>query len=53
VPGEDVGGDPESSLVVLSAWRTRSMDDERWRRLVVAHEAEILLLRHGIERSAA
>jgi len=53
VPGEDVGGDRGSSLVVLSAWRTQSMDDERWRRLVVAHEAEILLLRHGIERSAA
>ena len=53
VPGEDVGGGPSSSLVVLSAWRTESMDDERWRRLVVAHEAEILLLRHGIERSAA
>lgn len=53
VSGEDLGGSPESSLVILSAWRTESMDDERWRRLVVAHEAEILLLRHGIERSAA
>jgi hypothetical protein len=53
VPGEDVGGSPGSSLVMLSAWRTESMDDERWHRLVVAHEAEILLLRHGIERSAA
>jgi hypothetical protein len=38
---------------MLSAWRPQSMDDDRWRRLVVAHEAEILLLRHGIERSAA
>jgi hypothetical protein len=53
VPGEDAGGGPSSSLVMLSAWRTESMDDERWRRLVVAHEAEILLLRHGIERSEA
>jgi hypothetical protein len=53
VPGEEIGGGPGSSLVILSAWRTESMDDERWRRLVVAHEAEILLLRHGIERSAA
>jgi hypothetical protein len=53
VPGDDVGGHPASSLVVLTAWRLGSMDDERWHRLVVAHEAEILLLRHGIERSMA
>ena len=52
VPG-DVVGEPGTSLVVLTAWRERSMDDDRWHRLVVAHEAEILLLRHGIERSAA
>ena len=49
----DVVGEPGTSLVVLTAWRERSMDDDRWHRLVVAHEAEILLLRHGIERSAA
>jgi hypothetical protein len=52
VPGDDVGA-AGSSLVMLTAWREGSMDDERWHRLVVAHEAEILLLRHGIERSAA
>ena len=46
-------GEPGASLVVLTAWRERSMDDDRWHRLAVAHEAEILLLRHGIERSAA
>jgi hypothetical protein len=28
------------------------MDDARWHRLVVAHEAEILILRHRLERSA-
>jgi len=53
LPGDDIGGSPGSSLVVLSAWRTQSMGDDRWHRLVVAHEAEILLLCHGIERSAA
>ena len=52
VPADDVGR-PGGSLVMLTAWRERSMDDDRWHRLVVAHEAEILLLRHGIERSAA
>jgi hypothetical protein len=53
VPGEDVGGEPGSSLVMLTAWRERSMDDTRWQRLVVAHEAEILILRHRIEGAAA
>ena len=53
VPGEEAGGPAGSSLVVLTAWRERSMDDARWRQLVVAHEAEILLLRHRIERAAA
>lgn len=53
VPGDDLGERPTSSLVVLTAWRQASMDDARWQRLVVAHEAEILLLRHRIESSAA
>jgi hypothetical protein len=29
------------------------MDDARWHRLVVAHDAEILILRHRLERTAA
>lgn len=49
VPGDQLGEPAATSLVTLTAWRVRSMDDERWRRLVVAHEAEILLLRHRIE----
>jgi hypothetical protein len=53
VPGDEAGGAPGTSLVVLTAWRERSMDDARWHRLVVAHEAEILILRHRLERSAA
>jgi hypothetical protein len=53
VPGEALGGDAGSSLVILLAWRTASMDDERWRRLTVAHDAEILLLRGRIEAEAS
>ena len=53
LPADDLGGEPGSSLVVLTALREASMDDARWQRLVAAHEAEILLLRHRIERSAA
>ncbi len=53
VPGGDVGEEPTMSLVLLTAWRQRSMDDDRWRRLTVAHAAEILLLRHRIERRSS
>lgn len=53
VGGAEIGGPGETSLVVLTGWRIASMDDERWRRLAVAHEAEVLLLRHRIETSSA
>ena len=46
-----IGRDAAASLVILTGWRIASMDDERWRRLAVAHEAEVLLLRHRIEAS--
>ena len=49
IPGEVLGEPPSRSLVVLTGWRVGWMDDERWRRLVVAHEAEILLLRQRIQ----
>jgi hypothetical protein len=49
IPGDEMGERAATSLLLLTAWRVRSMDDERWRRLVVAHEAEVLLLRHRIE----
>jgi hypothetical protein len=53
VGGDDLEGDRRRSLVILLAWRTDSMDDDRWRRLIAAHDAEVLLLRERIERSAA
>ena len=53
VPGDVLGEPPSRSLVVLTGWRAGWMDDERWRQLVVAHEAEILLLRHRIEAWSA
>jgi hypothetical protein len=52
VPGDQLGEAETTSLLVLTAWRVRGMDDERWRRLVIAHEVEILLLKHRIERAA-
>lgn len=53
VPGEALGLDGATCLVVLLAWRTASMDDDRWRQLTVAHDAEILLLRGRIESEAS
>ena len=37
----------------LIAWRTADMDDERWHRLCVTHETEILLIRSQCERLIA
>lgn len=53
VGGDELGVDQGRSLLILLAWRTGSMDDDRWHRLVAAHDAEVLLLRERIERSAA
>lgn len=53
VPGEALGLDHSRTLVILLAWRTAAMDDERWGRLVASHDAEILLLRGRIEAEAA
>ena len=53
VGGDDLGGDARRSLVILLAWRTESMDDDRWSRLTTSHDTEILMLRERIERSVA
>ena len=36
-------------MISLHAWRTAQMDDDRWRRLIAAHEWEIVLLRSLLE----
>lgn len=52
VPGGELGHGPGVCVLMLLAWRPATMDDERWRRLVAAHEAEILLLRGRVETEA-
>lgn len=49
IRGDSIGAQPDSSLVMLVAWRTAAMDDQRWHRLIAAHEAEILILRHRLQ----
>jgi hypothetical protein len=50
VPGPVTGRPDGVCLVTLTAWRGAAMDDERWRQLVAAHEAEILLIKGQLER---
>jgi hypothetical protein len=47
--GEPLGYGTDRCLVTLVAWRPADMTDERWKRLVASHAAEILLLKGRIE----
>lgn len=49
VPADHFGGEQDSCLVTINAWRYVSMDNARWRELCVAHEAEILLIKSLLE----
>jgi hypothetical protein len=48
-PGQTVGYESDTCLIMLSAWRPADMPDERWLRLCASHEAEIWLLKAQIE----
>jgi hypothetical protein len=52
VPGTVCGLGSGCCYVTLTAWRTASMDDDRWARLLSAHEAEIWLIKAQIEAAA-
>jgi hypothetical protein len=49
IEAEICGLEEHQSYVTLTAWRTRDMDDTRWHRLCVTHEAEILLIKAQCE----
>jgi hypothetical protein len=51
VPGSATGRPENVCLITLTAWRAAGMDDARWRQLIAAHEAEILLIKGQLERS--
>jgi hypothetical protein len=52
LPGAPLGYDAGSSLVSLLAWRSAAMSDKRWQRVLVSHDAEILLLQARLEAAA-
>jgi hypothetical protein len=49
VPGPIVGLTDDACVLTLIAWRTASMDDERWRKLKASHEFEVVLIKNLIE----
>jgi hypothetical protein len=49
VPGPVLGHPDDVVLVAMWAYRSAAMSDERWGRLVAAHEAEIELIRAQLE----
>ncbi len=49
IPGPVCGFDADTCYVTLVAWRTETMNDERWRRLCASHDAEIWLIKSQME----
>ena len=45
-----ISKDEPCCVVTLNAWQDSQMNDERWKRLCVTHEAEIHLLKALIEQ---
>jgi hypothetical protein len=50
IPGAALGRDPASCVVTLLAWRPAAMDDARWQRIRITHEAEMLLVQSWLGR---
>lgn len=49
VPGQHIGLDGDHCVLTFIAWRSETMDDDRWRRLTASHEMEAVLLKSLIE----
>jgi hypothetical protein len=49
VPGNHLGLGHDQSVLTFIAWRSETMDDDRWRRLTAAHEMEVVLVKSLIE----
>ncbi len=45
ISGTACGRNPDHSVISLQAWRGDDMNDERWHRLCVTHEAEIMIIK--------
>jgi hypothetical protein len=52
VPGQFLGLDTDHCVLTLIAWRSATMDDERWRRLTASHEFEVVLIKSLLENDS-
>ncbi len=52
VSGETYGRDSDHCIVSMTAWRPADMLDERWHRLCVTHDTEILLIQAQLEQQS-
>lgn len=50
IPGPSLGYRPDSSLVVLTAWRLKTAPEHAWQRTCVTHEAEMYRIKDILER---
>ena len=53
VPGANLGFDSGHCVLSFIAWRSASMDDDRWRKLTASHEFEAVLIKNLIENGRA
>ena len=51
VPGPATDRAPDHCVVTMLTWRGRDASDERWHRVAVTHETEILLIKARLERA--
>ncbi|UCD77997.1 MAG: hypothetical protein JSW26_21695 [Desulfobacterales bacterium] len=52
IPGEYYGKNSDHCIVIMTAWRMADMSDQRWHRLCVTHDAEILLIKSQLEQQS-
>jgi hypothetical protein len=53
VPGRNLGAAENSCVLTFLAWRAEGMTGERWHRLTVSHEFEVVLIKNILESGNA
>jgi transcriptional regulator with XRE-family HTH domain len=51
VPGQRLGLADSTCVLTLVAWRAASMNGDRWQRLTVSHEFEVVLIKNLLENA--
>jgi hypothetical protein len=53
VPGSRLGLEVPSAVLTFLAWRAAAMTDDRWHRLKVSHDFEVVLIKNLLENHRA